>query len=324
MSVFFLPILLRPRTPVASGDRILPQDERSASPSQELSIIIGSVESTRSIGRCLDALVVSCAGIDAEIVVVNAGPDPVVESATANISNARFHSMPNDSLTPQLWSEGIASSSGRVVALLTGHCIVTPQWARTLLDALDEGAAAAGGPLSLADDACEVDAAIFFLRYSAFLEGRGNSTVAEIAGDNAAYTRDSIPPGSWNRENGFWETDVNRAIARAGGAIVWRDDAVAEFTHSFRFATICRHRFEHGRLFGTGRVSERGESKARIILASPLVPFILAVRIGRRVIRFRRYRMRYLVALPLVLVLAACWAFGEATGAMDGSVAHRS
>ena len=302
----------------------MPQDERSVSPSQKLSIVIGSVESARSIERCLDALVVSCAGIDCEIVVVNAGQDPAVESATAKISNARYLPMPDDSLTPRLWSEGIASSSGDVVALITAHCMVTRPWARGLLDALDEGPAAAGGPLSLADDASLVDAAIFFLRYSAFLIGRGNSAVDEIAGDNAAYIRDRIPQGSWSREKGFWETDVNRAIRRDGGAIVWRDDAVAEFTHSFRFATICRHRFEHGRLFGAARVSERGESKARIILASPLVPFMLAVRIGRRLIRAGRYRMRYLVALPLVLPLAACWAFGEATGAMDGSVAHRS
>jgi hypothetical protein len=301
----------------------LSEDEKSSSPSRKLSIVVGSVESSRSIERCLDALSVSCKDIDAEMIVVNAGVDPVVGHCTAKAANAQLITMPHDSLTPRLWSEGIATSSGEIVAILTGHCIVTVPWARALLSSVERGAAAAGGPLRLAADASHVDAAIFFLRYSAFLEGRSNAFVSDIAGDNAAYVRARIPAGSWSRESGFWELDVNRAILQSGDVIVWSEEAAVEFTHSFSFASICRHRFAHGRLFGASRVAG-GESRMKIVLASPLVPFMLAVRIGRRVMRIARYRVRFLLVLPLILVLAACWAFGEAVGAMDKSVAHRS
>jgi hypothetical protein len=295
-----------------------------ASPPEKLSIVIGSVESRRSLARCLDALETSCSGLDAEILVVNAGRDPEVERCVAGHPGVRLIERPADSLTPMLWSEGITSTNGDVFALLTGHTVVSPGWARALLDGLRHGASGAGGPLRLADDASRTDAAIFFLRYSAFLEGRPDSPVNEIAGDNAAYVRAAVPSGSWTREGGFWETDVNRAILKNGGSLQWCSGAVVEFSDSFRLLAICRHRFAHGRLFGRSRVAERKESRMRLVLASPLVPVVLAARISTRVRQKRRDTMRFLSAVPLVVTIAACWAAGEAVGAIESPVADRN
>jgi len=295
-----------------------------ASPLTSLSIVVGSVESARSLGTCLDALDVSCHGLDAEIVVVNAGRDPVIAKIVSGHAGVRLIEMPEDTLTPMLWSEGITSTTREVFALLTGHTVVSPLWARSLLAALREGAQGAGGPLRLGRDASTTDAAIFFLRYSAFLEGRPDVGVGEIAGDNAAYVRQSVPRGSWSRSGGFWETDVNRAIVLGGGTLKWRDEAVVEFSRSFRFSSICRHRFAHGRLFGRTRVRDNKESRSRLVLASPLVPLVLAARISRRVRESRRERARFVTALPLVVMIAAFWAAGEAVGAIESPVANRN
>jgi hypothetical protein len=296
----------------------------SASPLKSFSIIVGSVESNRSLGRCLDSLEASCDGLDAEIVVVNAGRDRLITECVAQHPGVRLIEMPADSLTPVLWAEGIASTNGDVFALLTAHTVVSRMWARSLFDTLREGAAGAGGPLRLGGDASITDTAIFFLRYSAFLEGRPNTAVTEIAGDNAAYVRNSVPRDSWSREGGFWETDVNRALLRNGGTLQWRDDAVVEFAQSFGFASICRHRFAHGRLFGRARVGDRRESRARLVMAAPLVPVVLVGRISRRVRATSRERARFLTAVPLLVTIAACWAAGEAVGAIESPVANRN
>jgi hypothetical protein len=147
--------------------------------------------------------------------------------------------------------------------------------------------------------------------------------VEDIAGDNAAYSRSRIPAGSWSREEGFWERDVNRAIRDSGQSLIWVNSAVCEFGRSFSFSSICSHRFSHGRLFGRSRVAKEGESRLKIIVGSVAVPFLLAVRAGRRVLGNTSYRVRYFAALPLTLVIAACWAAGEAVGAMEASVADR-
>ena len=284
---------------------------------------MGSVEAARSIAICLDSLLESCRDHDAELIVVDAGDDNAVATAVRLRPGIDFIQMPADTLTPRLWSEGLAASSGRIVAFTTGHCFVTRNWAAGLISAIERGAAAAGGPLKLHADASILDAAIFFLRYSAFIEGKDDSAVNDVAGDNAAYARVDIPEHSWSRELGFWERDVNRALLTSGKSLAWVDSAFAEFGRSFSFRSICSHRFSHGRLFGHSRVTTDGENRLKILVGSVLVPFVLAARAGSRVLGSAAYRMRFIVALPLILVIASCWAAGEAAGAMEASVADR-
>lgn len=297
-----------------------PQNNTSA---RQLSVVVGSVESSRSIASCIEAISESCRQLDAELIVVAAGVEAgVIAAARANPA-VRLIEMPADTLTPRLWSEGLANASGTIVAFTTGHCIVERSWAPALVSAIANGAAAAGGPLRLEDNASALDAAIFFLRYSSFIEGKPGGPVDDIAGDNAAYSRSGIPDASWSREGGFWERDVNRRIREECKSLVWVADAVSEFGHSFSFSSICHHRFSHGRLFGRSRVANEGESRLKIVVGSVAVPFLLALRAGRRVMGIAAYRTKYLVALPLTLVIAACWAAGEAVGAMEASVADR-
>lgn len=249
--------------------------------------------------------------------MVQAGHDSAAERAVNSHRGVRLISLPEDALTPQLWSEGLAVSSGEVVAFTTCHCFVVGNWAAEMLAAIDKGACAAGGPLRLERTASTLDAAIFFLRYSAFIERAGDGPATDLAGDNSAYSRHDIPAGSWSRERGFWELEVNHAIRQAGGSLAWSNSAVAEFGRSFTFGAICRHRFSHGRLFAKARVRDGADSRIGIVLKSFLVPFVLAARAGRRVMPTPYYRIRFLVALPLILLVAGCWAAGEAAGAME-------
>ena len=290
---------------------------------RQLSVVVGSVEAARSIAICLDSLLESCRDHDAELIVVDAGADDAVATAVRLRPAIHFIQMPADTLTPRLWSEGLAASSGRIVAFTTGHCFVARNWAAGLTSAIDRGVAAAGGPLSLHADASILDAAIFFLRYSAFIEGKSAMVANDIAGDNAAYSRIDIPDQSWSRELGFWEHDVNRALLASGKSLAWVDSAVAEFGRSFSFRSICSHRFSHGRLFGRSRIANDGENRLKIVVGSALVPFVLAARAGSRVLGSPAYRIRFILALPLILVIASCWAAGEAAGAMEASVADR-
>jgi hypothetical protein len=66
-------------------------------------------------------------------------------------------------------------------------------------------------------------------------------------------------------------------------------------------------------------VRRHGEPRAKLVLASPLVPLILVARIGRRAMRVPQKRSRFVFALPRLTALAIAWAAGEAAGALhDG------
>jgi hypothetical protein len=232
--------------------------------------------------------------------------------------------MPSGTLVPLLWSRGIAASSGKVVALTISQCSASLVWASSLLSAISGGAAAAGGPLTLDQNASASDAAVFFLRYSAFLPGQSQSTPGEIAGDNCAYSRAALEVGGWTGESGFWEIEVNKRLRERKMTIAWVPDAIMEFGDAGSMTDNLRRRFVHGRHFGATRKADRGESSLRIALASPLVPFILFARAARRAWPDRQYRRRVVTSAPAFAVLSASWALGEAVGAIGDSGANRS
>lgn len=289
-----------------------------------LTVVIGSVESARSIRDCVSSVVESCSGLDAEIIVVDASRDPTAALVRMYFPHVQLIQFPPEALIPVLWSTGISRARGSRIALTTGHCVVKPEWARNLLDALDTGAAGAGGPIELREGSSIIDRAIYFLRYSAFLPGTvtGTSRVQEIAGDNAMYTRAALDGHRSSLADGFWEVELHELLREEGQKLLMVQQATVRFGASFPLAVISRHRFAHGRRFGAWRVREKAASPLRVVLAAPLVPFVLLARVGARVARYGHHRLDFLVSSVVVLWLAGCWAVGEAAGAMEAGASR--
>jgi glycosyltransferase involved in cell wall biosynthesis len=289
-------------------------------PAIDFSVIVATNDAAQSIEGCLRHLDTAMDGVRGEVIVCDGSDDGTAERLEQLGLGTRLHRYPAGTLTPVLWAEGLRRSGGRVVALTTGHCLVSPSWAKVLLRTLDAGASAAGGPLVLAPDTRPLDWAVFYLRYSAFLPetiGRGRVS-GEIAGDNAAYLRQALAGHEDAFTKGFWEIDVHRLLRADGGWIAAAPDAVVEFGRSFRAATIVAQRFAHGRMFGAGRARAGTRPAWLLVVSAPIVPFVLAVRAGRRVFRARRGRVRFLGSLPWFFVIATAWASGEAWGALAG------
>lgn len=286
----------------------------------ELSVVVAATDASRSIERCLRHLERSCAGLRAELLVVDASTDDTAARVAALRGAATLFRLRPGTLTPQLWAEGYRRSSGRIVAFTTGHCLVLPAWARSLVQALEAGAAGAGGPLVLGRDTGPLDWAVFYLRYSAFTPERlGAGRIAgDIAGDNAAYRREALDRHAAALERGFWEIDFHRRLRADGDWLAAVPAALIEFGPSFPLRTIISHRFAHGTHFGAARVRGGARARWQIVLAAPLVPLVLAARAAARVLGTNRGRWRFVVALPWFLVLASAWAAGEAWGAMRG------
>src|SRR5688500_1936251 len=195
-----------------------PRAAPTSAPSQDsacaISVVVGSINSARTVGRVLEALQATTAGLDAEIVLVDASTDGTAARAREAVPGVIVRELPAGTLTPRLWSAGLAMSRGRVVAFTTGHCVVERGWARALIDGIAGGATGVAGSLTLARDSGPVDWALYYLRYSAFL-GLGEripQDAHEIPGDNAAYARDALDRHAASFENGFWEVDFHRRL----------------------------------------------------------------------------------------------------------------
>jgi hypothetical protein len=229
-------------------------------------------------------------------------------------------------LTPLLWSNGFARSSGRAVAFTTGHCTVPVKWLSELRSALELGAVGAGGPVTLDTGTSRLDAAIYFLRYSSVMQTLSDDPyrVSQIAGDNSMYSGEAMRRHQDSLENGFWEVDFHRRLEKDGEYLVMVPAARVSFGPSFPLAVISRHRFSHGMHSGRWRALEVGVNPWRIVAAAPLVPLILLIRIVRRV-RNAGGKVGLVAACsPLLLWLATCWACGEARGAAEVIGARRN
>ncbi len=287
--------------------------------STRLTIVVGAVDCSDTIDECLDALTVSCSGIEYEVVVVDASTDGSAELALRH-GDVTVLKEPPGTLVPVLWARGIAMARGDVVALTIGTFVVGPSWATALVAAIGNGSAGAGGPIRLSPSVPPAESAVYFLRYSSYLPtDMGNRDVADIAGDNAAYSMAVLQATEWNEQRGFWESEINRSLRGAGHRLTLVPDAEAAFMRGPRVRTFCAQRFAHGRLFGRWRVETGGESRLGILVRAPLVPFVLTFRIASRTASHIQYRSRFVRSFPVLAWFAICWAAGEAVGAWEAA-----
>ena len=285
----------------------------------QLSVVIADATAGRSLESALDAIDTACEELLWELIIVGEHAPPNDGSPAVRGRGARRIARPKGTLTPVLWGAGASAARGRVVAFTTTQMLVSGRWGRALHDAINGDAVGAAGAIGLARDADGATAALFFVRFSAFLpESVGNDVrvVRDIAGDNAAYLRSAILRHEDLLAEGFWEVEFHRRFERDGHALRLLPDAGATMRGSVDFTAAVGQRFQHAAEFGASRVRRHGESVWRVALVAPLVPLLLIMRIGRRVLPHSSYRMPFATSLPWLVVLSVAWAVGEAVGAV--------
>lgn len=277
-----------------------------------LSIVVGSNGAAGSVEGLLETLAPQVDG--AEVVVCE--PRASTQAVQERFPFARFLERPG-ALVPLLWAEGIAASTGRVVALTISPMRPAPDWVATIRAQLERvdvvaGAIDPGGGLRLSDWA------EYFVRYSRDMLPFDPHECLDLPGDNVAYKRELLEQAEDVYRNGFWEPDVHRRL-HACGAVLWHaPELVVRQSRSAGARAFARQRLAHGRAHGRQRGSRSTRARNLIgVLASPLVPAILSARVLRETQRRRRFRARALAALPLILFFDCAWAAGEALGHVD-------
>lgn len=277
----------------------------------------------RTLPASLSALRSDLAGDSAEVLVV---VPPGTDLGAGLVEGAGTRAViGTGTLVPELWGDGFRLARGDLIAFLIPECIVRPGWARALRAQLRGDVGGAGGYLALHASASATDAAVFFLRYSAFASPElGTREVRDVAGDNAMYRRDALDRHAATFADGFWEIDLHRRLRGEGVRLVMAAGAVAEFAGAPPLWTMARRRFTHGRHFGAWRSAVEHRPAWLSVLLTPAVPVVLAGRIVGRAWGRRAHRQRLLTAFPALVVLSVAWALGEAVGAMLGAPGKRT
>jgi hypothetical protein len=290
--------------------------------SRELTVIVGSRDAASTLPECVAALLATCSGIDAEILVVEATDLNSAERSAGGNPLVRVIPMPADSLVPALWGRGLREAAGRVVAFTIAQCVVGDGWAEALLAGIRSGAVGVGGPLALRRGASATARATFFLRYSAWLN-LPPGPAREIAGDNAAYDHAALRAVRGDAGDAFWEVEAHARFRALGRTLEVAPRATAWFSDATGLAEMASRRFAHGRHSGAFRVRSGVRPRWQVVLGAPLVPLVLLVRVGRRVVRAPDHAYDFLSSLGALLVLAGAWAAGEAVGGFSSGAGAR-
>jgi hypothetical protein len=288
----------------------------------ELTVIVASLDASATVPECLEAILASSEGIDAEIVVVDATDEEAARALRDRFPTVRVASRPKGTLVPALWGWGLGEARGRVVAFTIGQCIVGRGWARAMLDGVASGAVGVGGRIDVRPGTRATGRATFYLRYSAWL-GVPDGAADEIAGDNAAYDHVALREVRDHAGDAFWEVEAHARFRALGKTLIIDPDATAWFTDRTALRTMAARRFAHGRHSGSFRVRSGVRTRWQMVLGAPLVPFVLLVRVARRVGRVPGHAMGFFTSIGAFLVLASAWAAGEAIGGFTAGAEMR-
>jgi hypothetical protein len=287
-----------------------------AATGRTLSVVLACDGAVDRMSERLDALARACEGLSADVFAVHGAATTVTIPADLPMPTTLLTAP--SSLVPVLWGHGIAAARGRVVALTTTQFRVREGWARALLAGFDsKGVAGVGGRIALTANAGLLDRAVFLTRYSEHMSSDATDTPCDIAGDNAAYLRETVLEVCPDVAAGFWEVDVHRLMRAAGGRIGHAPGAVAEFAPALSLRETLINRFVHGSHFGAYRVRALRWPRWRAVAVTPLVPVVLLARILRRMRRAEQPLSSAVILLPAIGPLLVAWAAGEARGALS-------
>ena len=284
----------------------------SSSAEPDLTVIVGSNAGPGTVDRCLAALEPQREG--AEVLVCE--PEPSPPGLRRRYPWARFIELPGATV-PELWTEGIEQSRGRLVALTISPMAPAPNWATTIraqherFDAV-AGAIEPGSGLRLSDWA------EYLCRYPRDMLPFEAHQCSELPGDNSAYKRELLERTRELYRDGFWEPVVNARLAQAGVPLWHTPEMIVRQGRSAGALAFTRQRLVHGRAHGQQRGARFGTARNLVgVLGASVVPLLLSFRLLRATQAKRRNRLRALLALPFVLVFNVAWAAGEALGHLD-------
>lgn len=285
------------------------------------SVVVASNRDPALLHACVDSLVPQCAEAGAQLIVARAGELSPEDHARLAARSVQLLTAPLDATIPELRGLGMRSADGALVAVTEDHCIADPEWLESLRRAAGDDADVTGGGMDNARRDRAVDWAAYFSEYGFFSSLRDpagpTSAPPLLTGANVAYARSVADTVTAWATAGEWENVAHQRLAAAGRVLRFAPDAVILQNRSYAFGAFCVDRYEHGLDYARTRLAVEGVGRRWVLLAAtPVLPFLLTMRVARAAARGRWGH--FLAALPVTLAFLGAWSLGEAAGYVAG------
>jgi len=296
-----------------------PKTEISADP-VKLSIVVVSIYSYQSLINCLDSIL-ACGNQDKiEIIVVGNSSDNSFPHLDIKYPSVRFVQFSQNMGIPELSAEGIAQTSGEIIALTDSSCLVDGDWITSILKAHQSKSAVVGGTVEIHGLKKAVDWAAYFCEYGEFMYPLKAGSVDALPGNNISFKRSALLIGNEYVKNKFWKTFWCQNLRAEGVELISEPSMLVYYTKNFRLVSFLTRRFHHGRCFAGMRAIEFTIIKRVLYLnGSVLLPFIFLYRVIFTIVGKKRRLKELLLSFPLIVLAIIFWSLGETCGFLAGT-----
>ena len=234
--------------------------------------------------------------------------------------HTRWISKPGESVM-RLRALGYPEARGAIVAVSEDHTRVPVGWAASILECHAEHpeASAIGGAVDNGVSRSYMEWADFFCGHDREVPPVGRARSVGVIGlTNVSYKRDVLKKIKPLAGVGVNDAVFQRELARAGHTLLVDDRIRCEHEQRLSGWAATRLLYHSGRMGAGGRRQRMNPGEIARIVATPLSPLLLTVRLGLWLVRRGRYRTRFLVEMPAIAWLYGARATGELVGYARG------
>ena len=281
------------------------------------------------LSGCLQALKPQVESISAEIIVPYPAGEPEFERVQTEYPEVIFlpiHDLENYPIVgssrehhDELRAHGIAAAQGKIIALIEDYARPDPNWSESIITEHKKEFAAIGGAIENEIDR-PLNWGVYFCDFGKYQNpvSEGETTFASDA--NIAYKKSALMTVHSIWQDSYHETEINWALRSRGEKIALSPRMViSQHRPDLVFSGAMKERYIWGRSYAATRIKDIGTSKRFLFLAlTPFLPIILVIRMSLNVFRKRRNLNKFLIALPLTILLEIFWSLGEFMGYLSG------
>jgi GT2 family glycosyltransferase len=285
-----------------------------------VSVVIASVNGLPGIDECLSALERQRGEFDYEVVVANRCPDVTADYIQSRFPHARLLDLSPQLGIPELRANAMAQSKGDIIVVTEDHCIAPENWLEEIVKAHQLGYMVVGGAVENGKTDRIIDWSVFLCEYSSCMLPITAGEVPSVPGNNAAYKRAALDMVDDDIKRNFWESFLHEELAKKGVKFLSVPSIVVLHKKEFGFFYFLSQRFHYSRSFaGMRRTLLPPPKRFYYLVASPLLPLLMAIRVARAVLlEKKRFYKEFFLSLPSLSIFLISYAMGEFTGYLLG------
>jgi hypothetical protein len=211
----------------------------------------------------------------------------------------------------ELRARGVAAAQGKIIALTEDHAVADPNWCSRIVEAHDQKVSAVGGAIENAGSGI-LNWAVYFREFGKYQNPVRENEMFGPSDVNVAYKRSGLASIREVWHETFEERTVNWALRASGRRVIFSPRMIVyQKRQKLDLGSAMRERWIWGRSYGTWR-HLTGFTRFRLVVISPILPFILVVRTTATILLIKRRNVgKFLKAFPLFVLLTIAWCGGE-------------